>query len=272
VRAEVTAVVDGALRLVDSHCHLDDERFDEDRAEVLDRARAAGVSGLLLVGVMDGRGGHLKALALAQDLGFPVAVGIHPHEARHASAAAYDEIVGLARDGRIAAIGEIGLDFHYDLSPRAQQEQVFRQQLRLARQLGLPVIIHSRTADDETATALEQEAARELGGVIHCFTGGRPFALRALALGFSVSFSGIVAFPRAETIRDVARLVPADRLLIETDAPYLAPPPHRGKRNEPAFVTRVAEQLAELRGVGTPAIAQLTSDNAQRLFSATFGH
>jgi TatD DNase family protein len=265
---EGTAVPGGALRLIDSHCHLDDGRFDPDRAEVLDRARVAGVSALLLVGVMDGGGGHLKALTMADDLGFPVAVGIHPHEARHASAAAYDEIAGLAREGRIVAIGEIGLDFHYDLSPREQQEQVFRQQLRLARELGLPVIIHSRTADDETATTLEQEAAGQVGGIIHCFTGGRPFALRALALGFSISFSGIVGFPRAETIQDVARLVPADRLLVETDAPYLAPPPHRGRRNEPAFVIHVAQQLARLRGVDVAEVARATADNATRFFSA----
>ncbi len=258
------------LRLVDSHCHLDDERFDRDREEVIERARAAGVAGLLLVGVMDDSGGHRKALGIARELGSPVAVGIHPHEARHASAAAYDEIAGLARDGDIVAIGEIGLDFHYDLSPRPQQEQVFREQLRLARDLGLPVIIHSRSAEEETASILEQDAGHGLGGVIHCFTGGPALARRALALGFSVSFSGIAAFPRADEIRAVAATVPAERLLIETDAPYLAPPPHRGQRNEPAFVGQVARVLAELRGVDAREIAELTADNASRLFSATF--
>ena len=178
----------------------------------------------------------------------PASAGIHPHEARLATPAIYDELRGLARDKRIVAIGEIGLDFHYDHSPRDVQREVFRAQVRLAREVGLPVIIHTREADDETAALLEDEGAGETGGVIHCFTGGHDLARRALALGFYISFSGILAFPRAEVIQEVARTAPLDRILVETDSPFLAPPPHRGKRNEPAFVVEVARKVAALRG------------------------
>jgi TatD DNase family protein len=164
------------------------------------------------------------------------------------------------------AIGEIGLDFHYDHSPRPVQREVFRRQVRLAREVGLPIIIHTREADDETADLLEAEGAGETGGVIHCFTGGHDLARRALALGFYVSFSGIVAFPRAEVIQQVARTVPLDRLLVETDAPFLAPPPHRGKRNEPAFVADVARKVAELRGEPVAEVGAAALCNFRRLF------
>jgi TatD DNase family protein len=191
---------------------------------------------------------------------------VHPHEARLADEKTYDELRGLAKDGRIVAIGEIGLDFHYDHSPREVQREVFRRQVRLAREVGRPVIIHTREADEETAALLEEEGAREAGGVIHCFTGGSELARRALGLGFYISFSGIVAFPRAEGIQEVARTVPGDRLLIETDAPFLAPPPHRGKRNEPAFVLEVARRVAALRGVSVEEVGRLSSANFRRLF------
>ena len=164
------------------------------------------------------------------------------------------------------AIGEVGLDFHYDHSPRDVQREVFRRQIRLARDVGLPLIIHTREADEESAMILEQESAKEAGGVIHCFTGGEELARRALALGFYISFSGIVAFPRAETIQAVARTVPEDRLLIETDSPFLAPPPHRGKRNEPAFVVEVARKVAGLRGTTAEAVGAAAKRNFDRLF------
>ena len=190
-----------------------------------------------------------------------------PHEARLATEATWDELRGLGRDKRIVAIGEIGLDFHYDHSPRDTQREVFHRQVRLARELGLPLIIHTREADDETATLLEAEGAGECGGVIHCFTGGHELARRALALGFFVSFSGILAFPRSEVIQEVARTMPLDRLLVETDAPFLAPPPHRGKRNEPAFVVEVAKKVASLRGIGIEAVGAATTANFERLFA-----
>jgi TatD DNase family protein len=200
-------------------------------------------------------------------LGLPVSAGIHPHEAKRAHEAVYDEMRGLAREKRIVALGEIGLDFHYDHSPRPQQREVFRRQVRLARDVGLPLIVHTRDADEETAALLEEEGAGEVGGVIHCFTGGHALARRALALGFYISFSGIAAFPRSEIIQEVARTVPLDRLLIETDAPFLAPPPHRGKRNEPAFVVDVARKVAAVRGASLEAVGQAALANYARLFS-----
>jgi TatD DNase family protein len=228
-----------APRYVDSHCHVAGPEFDLDREAVLVRARQAGVETALVVGVMDGQAGHTSALEVSARWGLPCAVGVHPHEARLADERADQEISGLARAGQIVAIGEIGLDFHYDLSPRDVQGEVFRRQISLARGLRLPVIVHTREAEAETLAILEEENARDVGGVVHCFTGTLELARRAVELGFFVSFSGIVAFPRAGELREVARWVPAERLLVETDAPYLAPPPHRGRRNEPAFVVQV---------------------------------
>jgi TatD DNase family protein len=255
-----------SLTLVDSHCHIDMPDFDADREAVVARARVAGLAEMLIVGGFDGGGGHLRALAVAEAFGFPATAGVHPHEARLADESVYDEMRGLARDGRIVAVGEIGLDFHYDHSPRPAQGEAFRRQIRLAREVGLPIVVHTREADAETADILEEEGAAEVGGVLHCFTGGHELARRALALGFLISFSGIVAFPRAGVIQQVAREVPDDRLLIETDAPFLAPPPHRGKRNEPAFVIEVARKVAFLRGSTAEAVGALAQRNYARLF------
>ena len=252
------------LALVDSHCHIDMPQFDADRDEVVARAREAGVQEMLIVGGVDEEQGHLRALRVAESFGFPASAGVHPHEARHATEAIYDELRGLAREHRIVALGEIGLDFHYDHSPRDVQREVFRRQVRLAREVGLPVIVHTREADDETAALLEEEGAADTGGVIHCFTGGTELARRALGLGFFISFSGIAAFPRAEVIQEVARTLPLDRLLVETDAPFLAPPPHRGKRNEPAFVLDVARKIAALRGLPIGEIGAAATANFGR--------
>ena len=254
------------LALVDSHCHIDMPDFDRDRDEVIARARQAGLVEMLIVGGFDGGGGHRRALRVAEAFGLPVTAGIHPHEAKLGDESAYDEMRGLAREGRIAAIGEIGLDFHYDHSPRPVQREVFRRQIRLAREVGLPVVVHTREADPETANILTEEGAGNVGGVIHCFTGGQDLARDALGLGFMISFSGIAAFPRSEVIQQVAREVPQDRLLIETDAPFLAPPPHRGRRNEPAFVVEVARKVAALRGSTVEAVAGLATRNYGRLF------
>jgi TatD DNase family protein len=245
-------------------------QFDHDRDAVVERARAAGVERMLIVGELDeelGLGGVTRAVELAERLGFPCSAGVHPHQARLYDEKAADLLRGLAREGRIVAIGEIGLDFHYDHSPRDVQQDVFRRQLDLAGELGLPVIVHTREADRETAAILEHGEADEVGGVIHCFTGSRELAERALVLGFCVSFSGIVAFPRAETIQEVARAVPLERLLVETDAPFLAPPPHRGKRNEPAFVVEVARHVAALRGLPLPELARAVGANFERLLA-----
>lgn len=255
------------VTLIDSHCHIDMPQFDVDRDAVVARAREAGVTSMLIVGGVDEEAGHRRALKVAGELGLPASAGIHPHEARLATDQTYDELRGLARDGRIVALGEMGLDFHYDYSARDVQREVLRRQLRLAREVGLPVIIHTREADDETAAILEGEGAGEVGGVIHCFTGGRELARRALALGFYISFSGIVAFPRAEVIQEVARTAPEDRILVETDSPFLAPPPYRGKRNEPAFVVEVARTVARLRRAPVEAIGRAAEANFRRLFA-----
>jgi TatD DNase family protein len=256
------------VRCVDSHCHIDMPEFDADRDAVVARAREAGVETMLIVGGVDEDGGHRRALSVAEAFGLPVSAGVHPHEARLATEATYDEMGALARDRRIAAIGEIGLDFHYDHSPRPVQREVFRRQVRLARRVGLPVIVHTREAEDETATLLEEEGAAEVGGILHCFTGTRELARRALGLGFFISFSGIVAFPRSDEIQHVAGTVPVDRLLVETDAPFLAPPPHRGKRNEPAFVVEVARKVAALRGTPVEEIAAAVRANFDRFLAS----
>jgi len=253
--------------LVDSHAHLDMPQFDDDRDEVVARARAAGVAEMLVVGEIDdelGREALHRALRVAERYGFRCSGGVHPHQARLADEALYDELRGLARERRIAAIGEVGLDFHYDYSPRDVQREVFRRQVRVAREAGLPLIVHTREADDETAGILESEGAGECGGVIHCFTGGTELARRALDLGFYISFSGIVAFPRSETVQEVARAMPLDRVLVETDSPFLAPPPHRGKRNEPAFVVEVARRVASLRSIDLATLAAASTANFGR--------
>jgi TatD DNase family protein len=259
-------VAEPGLALVDSHCHIDMPQFGADRDEVVARARAAGLVEMLVVGGVDEGAGHQRALEVAERYGLPATAGVHPHEARIADEAVYDELRGLAREGRVVAIGEIGLDFHYDHSPRDAQREAFRRQVRLAREVGLPIVVHTREADGETADILEQEGAREAGGVVHCFTGGLELARRAMDLGLLISFSGIVAFPRAEVIQQVAREVPDDRLLVETDAPFLAPPPHRGRRNEPAYVVEVARKVAALRGTTPEAIGDLALRNYARLF------
>jgi len=255
-----------ALRLVDSHCHVDMPQFDADRDEVVARAREAGLVEMLVVGGVDEEAGHRRALRVAESFGLPATAGLHPHEARIGDEAVYDELRALARERRIVAIGEIGLDFHYDHSPREAQREAFRRQVRLAREAGLPIVVHTREADAETVQILAEEGAAETGGVIHCFTGGLELARRALALGFYISFSGVIAFPRSEVIQRVAREVPDDLILVETDAPYLAPPPHRGKRNEPAFVVEVARRVAELRETTPDALGRLSCRNYARLF------
>ena len=252
--------------MIDSHCHIDMPQFDADRDEVVARAREAGLAEMLVVGEVDEGEALQRSLGVAEKYQLPATAGVHPHQAKLAEPQTYDEMAGLAREGRIVAIGEIGLDFHYDYSPRATQREVFRRQIRLARDVGLPIVVHTREADDETAAILEEEGARETGGVIHCFTGGLGLARRSLDLGLLISFSGILAFPRSEVIQAVAREVPEDRLLVETDAPFLAPPPHRGKRNEPAFVVEVARRLAALRGMSERALAEAAQRNYARLF------
>ncbi|HEY2963581.1 MAG TPA: TatD family hydrolase [Pyrinomonadaceae bacterium] len=255
---------------VDSHAHIDGAEFDADRDEVIERAYAAGVETILNVGTGNPHSGVFeRAIELGRKRPcLYTAIGVHPHDARFYDDAAESRIKELLKTGeRVVAWGEIGLDFHYDNSPRDVQVEVFKRQLRAARDLDLPVIIHTREAEPETIEILKSDyAGAQRYGVFHCFSGSRDLALRALDLGFMISFSGIVTFRKADDLRKVAKEVPLDRLLIETDCPFLAPVPHRGKRNEPAYVVEVASCIAELCGRELHDIANLTADNFRRLF------
>ena len=255
---------------VDSHAHIDGEEFDADRDEVVARAREAGVRAILNVGTGDPHGGELeRGVEVAEKYaGVYAAVGVHPHDARLYDDEAERRLLGILKGGgRVVALGEIGLDFHYDNSPREVQREVFARQLRLAKELGLPVIIHSREADDETVEILRREYADTArGGVMHCFGGGLLMAEAVLELGFYVSFAGNVTFKKAENLRAAALMVPAGRLLVETDCPFMAPVPLRGRRNEPAFVVETARFVAALRGVEPEELGRATSENFSRLF------
>ena len=254
----------------DSHAHIDGEEFDADRDEVVGRARGAGVRAILNVGTGDPHGGNFeRAVAVAEKYeGVYAAAGVHPHDARLYDEAAERRLLEVLRGSvRVVALGEIGLDYHYDNSPREAQREVFAHQLRLARDVGLPVVIHSREADADTAEILSRELAGSgLGGVMHCFGGGRELADAALGLGFMISFAGNVTFKKAEALREVAASVPLERILVETDCPYLAPVPFRGRRNEPAFVVETARLLAGLRGVSHEELGRVTTENFARLF------
>ena len=256
---------------VDSHAHIDGEEYDADRDEVVARAREAGVRAILNVGTGDPRGGSLeRAVEVAEKYeGVYAAVGVHPHDAKLFDGEAERRILRLVEQSRrVVAWGEIGLDYHYDHSPREVQREVFARQLRLARGLGLPVIIHSREADEDTVGVLKAEwAGSPRGGVMHCFGGGRPMMEGVLELGFMISFAGNVTFKKAEDLRAVARRVPTDRLLVETDCPFLTPVPFRGRRNEPARVALVAGCLAELHGTTAEEMGRLTADNFARFFA-----
>jgi TatD DNase family protein len=253
--------------LIDSHCHLDQPRFAEDRDAVVARAADAGVICMITIGASDGLHTNHDAVALAARYANVFAtVGIHPHDARIVTAEVVDEIARLARAPKVVAIGETGLDYHYDNSPRAAQQAAFRRFIQLARQLQLPLSIHLRDACDDAVAILRDEQAATVGGVIHCFSGDRADARQFLDLNFDLSFSGIVTFKNADELRAVAKMVPADRFLVETDAPFLAPMPHRGKRNEPAFVVFTAAAIADVRQQPVEDIAALTRTNAIRRF------
>lgn len=263
------------LVLVDSHAHLEMEQFDGDREAVLERAREAGVQTIVAIGSGTGPGSLDCGIQLAQKHDFLYAtIGIHPHEARLATDTDFAELEELASHPKVIAWGEIGLDYFYDHSPREVQQRVFLRQLEMAQSAKLPVIIHCRPSQDsdnawDECLALlgERWAASGLGGILHCFTGTPAHARRALDMGFLISFAGNVTFPKAQPIREAAQEVPLDRMLIETDSPFLAPVPYRGKRNEPGFVKEVARQLAELRGVSIEDIGAQTARNFYQFFS-----
>jgi TatD DNase family protein len=252
------------MKLIDSHCHLDDKQFDPDRAEVFARARESGVERMMAIGTGNGPPDLEAALRLARQHDFIYAtVGVHPHDASKATPETFAALEALAAETKVLAIGEIGLDYHYDFSPRDVQRDVFIQQLKLAGMAGKPIVIHTREAWDDTLLVLREHWSGT--GIVHCFSGGAEEARQALDLGFYLSFGGVLTFPKAEVLREAARMVPEDRLLVETDAPYLAPAPKRGKRNEPAFMVETARRLAEVRGVAPERIAEATTANFERL-------
>ena len=252
--------------LVDSHCHLDDSKFDADREQVIERALAAGVERLMAIGTGDGPADLRTAIRQAEQYPFIFAtIGVHPHDASKATPETFAELRDLAGHPKVLAVGEIGLDYHYDFSPREVQRAVFEKQLEVAAESGHPIVIHTREAWADTMAILRERWRG--AGIMHCFTGDEEQAREALALGFHLSFGGVLTFPKAESVRQAARITPEDRLLVETDCPYLAPVPHRGKRNEPSFVVETVRRLAEVRGSTPAAIAGLTTSNFERLFT-----
>jgi TatD DNase family protein len=253
--------------LVDSHCHLDFPDFASELDAVVARAGAAGVGHMVTISTRVRR--HAQLLAIAER--FPnvtCSLGTHPHHAHEELDITADELVARAQHPKVVAIGEAGLDYHYDNSPREAQEQGFRTHIAAARATQLPLVIHAREADDDTARILEEEMGKgPFPAVLHCYTGGPDLARRAVALGLSISFTGIVTFKNSAPLREIAKSLPADRFLVETDAPYLAPLPFRGKRNEPAYVAEVAKMLAEVRGVSFEEICRQTGENFFKLFA-----
>jgi TatD DNase family protein len=253
---------------IDSHAHLDSADFDADRPAVIERAKAAEVTRVLAIGSGTGPGTLDCAIKLAEAFeGLDASIGIHPHEAALATEEDFRLLAELAQHPAVIAWGEIGLDFHYDHSPREVQRFVFARQLRLAAERQLPVIIHTREAEEETLKLLKEDWGQaEIGGILHCYSGSLELVQAGLEMGFLVSFSGMLTFPKAQNVREVAQKVPMERLLIETDAPFLAPVPHRGKRNEPAFVVETAKAMAELKETSVETIGRQTSENYRRLF------
>jgi TatD DNase family protein len=253
--------------LVDSHCHLDFPDFATELDAVVERARTAGVGRIVTISTRVRQ--HAAVLAIAERYAnVYCSVGTHPHHAHEELDITVEHLVALTRAAKIVAIGEAGLDYHYSDSSRDAQEQGFRAHVAAARQTGLPLVIHSRDADLDMAAILEEETGKgAFPAVLHCFTGGRELAQRAIALGLYISFTGILTFKKSEDLRLIAAALPPDRILVETDAPYLAPGPHRGKRNEPAYVVETAKTLAAVRGVSNEEIARQTTENFYRLFS-----
>jgi len=258
--------------LVDSHCHLDFPDFDGEMDAVIERAGAAGVGYMLTICTHVSRFDRVRAVVEGRS-NLRCSVGIHPHNVAEEPTVSSGDLVDLTKSDEVVAIGETGLDFYYDHSPRDAQEASFRTHIAAARETGLPVIVHSRDADERTAAVLADEhGIGDFSGVLHCFSSGPELAQAALDLGFYISASGIITFKKADELRAIFKDVPLDRLLVETDAPYLAPVPKRGKRNEPAYTAHTAEKLAEIKGISTAELAEATTDNFFRLFSAFARH
>ena len=255
--------------MIDSHCHLDSAEFNEDREAVIDRALAAGVEHMMAIGTGDGPPDLEAGVRLAdQHPAFYATVGIHPHDAAKGTPDDFRRLTEVLAHPKVLAVGEIGLDYHYDFSPRDVQKSAFIEQMEIAVQARKPIVIHTREAWDDTLALIEQHwTPHGIGGIMHCFSGGPDEAARALDLGFYLSFGGIVTFPKALAVQEAAKSTPRDRILIETDAPYLAPVPRRGKRNEPALIVHTARKLAELRGESYEEVCAATTGNFRRLMA-----
>lgn len=254
---------------IDSHCHLDGKTFANDRAETIERARLAGVGHLIAIGTGDGPPDLESSIRIATEFPamFSATVGVHPHDAAKADSATMPRLAELLQHPKCVALGEIGLDFHYDFSPRDVQERVFIEQMEIAAAAGKPIVIHTREAWQDTMRLLREHWRKTgLGCLLHCFTGNVPQAREALNIGCDLAFGGVLTYPKAQDVRDAAAYAPADRILLETDAPYLSPVPHRGKRNEPAYVPLTGARLAEVRGIEVEQAAQAATANTVRFF------
>jgi TatD DNase family protein len=255
-----------SLNVTDTHCHLDSESFNEDRHECIERAVAAGVSRLITIGTSRAPGGPKNAIAIAEQ--YPMvwaSVGVHPHGS--GDEIDWNELETLANHPKVVAIGETGLDFFRDWAPVEKQRSAFVAQIELAKRVKKPLIIHSREAGQESLTMLQQHGAHEVGGVFHCFSEDASFAEKLREMRFLVSFPGQLTFKKAESVREVCRQIPIEQILVETDAPFLAPEPHRGKRCEPAFVVETARRVAQVKGLSLEEVAAITTENALKLFS-----
>ncbi len=255
------------MSLIDSHCHLDSKEFDADRDEVIQRALDAGVEHMIAIGTGNGPPDLEAGIRMAEKYpAFFATVGIHPHDAAKVGPPDFENLTSLLTHPKVVAVGEIGLDYHYDFAPRETQKAVFIEQMAIAAAARKPIVIHTREAWDDTLDLIEQHwTPHGIGGIMHCFSGGPDAAQRAIDLGFYLSFGGIVTFPKALEVQEAAKMAPRDRILVETDSPYLAPVPKRGKRNEPALVVHTARKLAELRGESFEEVSRTTTENLQRL-------
>ena len=256
-----------SVGLVDSHTHIQGPEFAADVAQVIEQARAVGAEKIIVVGGAGDLSSNDAALELAKSFsGLYATVGMHPHDAKEVSDKDLERLGELARSPQVVAIGETGLDFYYNHSPRQIQIELFCRFIHMARETGLPLVVHNREAQREVVQLLRREGKGDLRGAVHCFTGNYEAAREILDMGFYISFTGIITFKNADSLRDVVRRLPLNRVLVETDSPYLAPVPHRGKRNEPAYVRFVAQTIAAVRGISLEEVAEATSRNARNLF------